>query len=101
MQFVYDLWLWGSLGAKKNSVDAPMRVALSGYSFSPLYWETRHAALIDMVRQLGLPTLFITLAPYEWSFPYHEWVEDAMRKELRSKLHLPLHETLHLSLIHI
>ena len=96
VQFVYDLWLWGSLGAKKNSVDAPMRVTLSGYSFSPLYWETRHAALIDMVRQLGLPTLFITLAPYEWSFPYHRWILHEMELHLRPRLTLAGLETLHI-----
>ena len=52
---------------------------------------------MDMVRQLGPPTLFITSAPYEWSFPLHEWVEDEMKKQLRSKLHLPVAETLHIA----
>ena len=50
-----------------------------------------------MVKQIGLPTLFITVAPYEWSFPYHVWIEDAMKKLLRSKLHLPVAETLHMA----
>ena len=54
-QFVYDLWLWSSLSAKKNTVEAPMRVAMAGYSFSPVYWQTRHAGLVDMVKQLPLP----------------------------------------------
>ena len=47
-QFVYDLWLWSSLGAKKNTVDAPMRLAMAGYSFSPEYWQSRHAGLVDL-----------------------------------------------------
>ena len=64
-QFVYDLWLWSTVGAKKHSVDAPLRLAMQGYGFSPEYWQTRHAALVDTVMQLGLPTLFITIAPYE------------------------------------
>ncbi|CAE7283094.1 unnamed protein product, partial [Symbiodinium sp. CCMP2456] len=34
-QFVYDLWLWSTLGAKKNAVAAPLRLAMAGYSFSP------------------------------------------------------------------
>ena len=96
-QFVYDLWLWSSLGAKKNSVEAPMRVAMAGYSFSPVYWQTRHAGLVDMVKQLGLPTLFITVAPYEWSFPFHAWVEDEAHKMLRSRLKLPVAESLHVA----
>ena len=96
-QFVYDLWLWSALDAKKNTVDAPLRLAMAGYSFSPEYWQTRHAALIDVVKQLGLPSLFITIAPYEWSFPFHSWVEDEMKKLLRCKLRLPVAETLHIA----
>ena len=36
------------------------------------------------------------MAPYEFSFPYHAWVKDEQAKELRSRLHLPVAETLHL-----
>lgn len=74
-----------------------MRVAMQDYSFSPEYWRTRHAALVDTVKQLGLPTLFVTIAPYEWSFPYHAWVEDEAAKLLRAKLKLPVAETLHIA----
>ena len=96
-QFVYDLWLWSSLGAKRNTVQSPLRLAMSGYSFSPEYWHTRHAALVDVVKQLGLPTLFLTVAPYEWSFPFHKWVEDEAQKLCRSRLRLPVAETLHIA----
>ena len=96
-QFVYDLWLWSSLGAKRNTVEAPMRLAMAGYSFSPEYWQSRHAGLVDLVRQLGLPTLFLTIAPYEWSWPFHKWVEDEAAKLLRARLQLPVAETLHIA----
>ena len=97
-QFVYDLWLWSSLGGKKNKgMNCPLHLTMKQYSFSPEYWQTKHASLIDLVRQLGLPSLFITLAPYEWSFPLHQWVEDEMKKQMRSKLHLPVAETLHIA----
>ena len=96
-QFVYDLWLWSTLGAKKHTVEAPLRLAMAVYSFSPEYWHTRHAALVDMVKQLGLPTLFLTVAPYEWSFPFHAWVEDEAAKLLRARLKLPVAETLHIA----
>ena len=96
-QFVYDLWLWSSLGAKKNTVNAPMRLAMAGYSFSPEYWQSRHAGLVDLVKQLGLPTLFLTIAPYEWSWPLHKWVEDEAAKLLRARLQLPVAETLHIA----
>ena len=96
-QFVYDLWLWSSLGAKKNTVAAPMRLAMAGYSFSPEYWQSRHAGLVDLVKQLGLPTLFLTIAPYEWSWPFHKWVEDEAAKMLQARLQLPVAETLHIA----
>ena len=99
VQFVYDLWLWSSLGSKRNALSGqiPMRLAAGGHSFTPEYWKLRHDALIDAVKQLGLPSLFITVSPYEWSFPYAQWVEDEMAKELRSKTHLPVAETLHIA----
>ena len=70
---------------------------MKGHSFSPLYWLSVHWALLDMVRQIGYPKIFWTLSPYEWSMPYHEWVRDEMSKALRSRLHLPVAETLHVT----
>ena len=37
-QFVYDLWLWSALGAKNNTAEAPLRLAMAGYS-DPLYYN--------------------------------------------------------------
>lgn len=39
-----------------------------------LNWRIRHQAVVDMQRQCGNAALFRTRAPYERSFPYHEWV---------------------------
>ena len=100
LHFAYDLNLWSALGAKKSTsrqYDIPMRVLMKGHSFSPLYWLSVHWALLDMVRQIGYPKIFWTLSPYEWSMPYHEWVRDEMTKALRSRLHLPVAETLHVT----
>ena len=74
-----------------------MRLAMGGHSFTPEYWKVRHDGLMDMVKQLGLPSLFITIAPYEWTFPYADWIVDEMQKELRAVLHLPVAETLHIA----
>ena len=46
----------------------PLRVLLKGNSFSPMYWKNLFYGLVDIVRQIGYPTFFITIAPYEWSF---------------------------------
>ena len=96
-QYVYDLWMWTRLGGAKNSSGVPLRLALAGSSFSPEFWRTWHCALLDVQRQVGLPTLFLTIAPYEWGFPYHAFMEDEMAKLLRSRLWLPAAETLHLA----
>ena len=54
-------------------------------------------ALVDLQDQIGLPQLFITISPYEWSFPYHQWVQDEMEKLCRKRLDLPIAETLHIA----
>ena len=69
------------MGSKRNlGYNVPMRLMLRGSSFSPLYWRSFHFALLDLVRQLGYPRVFWTLAPHEWSFPYHCWIRDEMGK---------------------
>ena len=40
---------------------------------------------------------FFTLSPYEWTFPYHEFVRDEMNKLLRARLRLPLPKILYIS----
>ena len=97
LHFVYDLWLWSRLGGAKNAAGVSLRVALGGNSFSPVFWQTWHAALLDLQKQVGFPTLFVTLAPFEWSFPYHRFIEDELHKLLQVRLHLPAVETMHLS----
>ncbi len=74
-----------------------MRQAVSGQTFSPEYWKTYHFALIDLQRQLGFPTMFVTLSPLEWSTPYHVWIKDEMEKTFRTKMWLPAAETFHLA----
>ena len=64
LQFVYDLTLWSRVGGGKNAcAGLPLRLVLKGETFSPLYWKTKHQALVDMQRQCGFPTLFKTMAP--------------------------------------
>ena len=96
-QFVYDLWLWSALGGAKHASGVQMRVALAGKQFSPEYWRTRHFALLDLQKQLGYPTLFVTIAPYEWSSPYHAFLEDELLRTFKTRLHLPGPESFHLA----
>ncbi|CAE7455077.1 unnamed protein product, partial [Symbiodinium pilosum] len=95
--FVYDLWLWSSLGGAKHSSGVSLRGALAGRSFSPAYWQNMHLALVDVVKQIGFPALFITVAPFEPTAPYHLWLEDELQKTLRTRTNLPAAETFHLA----
>ncbi|CAK0844936.1 unnamed protein product [Prorocentrum cordatum] len=99
LQFVCDLNLWATLGAKKNlGLDnVPMRMLMKGHTFSPLYWKEVHNALVDLVRQVGFPKLFFTIAPWEPCFKYHDWLRDEMEKTLRTRMYLPVGETLRMS----
>ena len=96
LQFVYDLSLWSRIGGAKNAVKGvPLRLVLKGETFSPEFWRSKHAALVDMQRQCGFPALFKTFAPWEFSFPYHAWILHEMREcgQLRQEMAGP--ETLH------
>ena len=95
--FVYDLWLSSALGGAKNASGTTLRGAVAGRVFSPMYWQTMHQALVDCVRQVGLPSLFITIAPLEASAPYHLWLQDELEKTLRERTQLPAAETFHLA----
>ena len=95
--FVYDLWLSSSLGGAKNASGTTLRGAVAGRVFSPVYWQTMHLALVDCVRQVGLPKLFVTVAPLEASAPYHLWLQDELEKTLRERTQLPAAETFHLA----
>ena len=98
LHFVYDLWLFTTIGGAKNSAGTgTVREALSTKPYSPELWRTYHTALVDLQRQIGWPSLFITIAPYEWSFPYHQWLQDELTKSLLARLEMPVAETLHLA----
>ena len=98
LHFVYDLSMWTTVGTKKNiarQFEVPLRVVLAGCPWAPQYWHIRHLAVIDMRRQCGNATLFHTRAPYETTFPYHEWVMHEQRVAGRARMHLAGAETLH------
>lgn len=92
--------MWTTVGTKKNvarRADVPLRLVLSSCPWTPQYWHVRHRAVIDMQRQCGNASLFRTRAPYEMTFPYHEWVMHEQRTAGRSRMHLAGAETLHMA----
>ena len=96
LSFVYDLSMWSKLGATRHSAKKiPLRLALKTGPYSPLYWQTRHQALLDLQRHCGFPVLFKTKAPWEFSFPYHAWILDEMNKTGCDRQQMAGPETIH------
>ena len=100
LQYVYDLHLWTDLGSKRNQADGmAMRLMMQGHPMSPYYWHDIKLGLFDLVKQLGYPQLYWTLAPWEPSFPYHQFLLDEMQKLLVTRTHLPAFEAM--SIAHV
>ena len=100
LHFVFDLSMWTTIGTKKNLANrtgVALRHLLKGSPWTPQYWRVRHHAVLDMQRQCGNAALFRTRAPYERSFPYHQWVMHEQRVLGRERQHLAGAETLHMA----
>ena len=70
--------------------------ALEAKSFSSEFWRWQHRYLLDAVAQFGPPSLFITISPYEWSFPFPQWLEQLRHKTGNAATTLPGLEVLHI-----
>ena len=100
LHFVFDLSMWTTIGTKKNlaaRTGVALRHLLKGSPWTAQYWRVRHQAVLDMQRQCGKASLFRTRAPYERSFPYHEWVMHEQAALGRPRQHLAGAETLHMA----
>ena len=102
LQFVYDRWLFntvsGAISSSRQFGTSPA-TSLSTKAFSSDYWKWQHRYLIDAVRQYGYPDVFVTISPYEWSFPYAAWLQNAA--ELSGKLPTQLASLETLGIAHI
>ena len=100
LHFVFDLAMWTTIGTKTNlatRTGVALRHLLTGSPWTPQYWRVRHHAVLDMQRQCGNASLFRTRAPYERSFPYHQWVMHEQRVLGKERQHLAGPETLHMA----
>ena len=79
LQFISDRWLLktitGAISQGRHSQCSPYR-SLASKAFSPAYWENQHRYLVDVVRQKGYPSLFITISPSEWTFTTPKWLDN-------------------------
>ena len=98
LQYQYDWWLFktiaGAINSSKASGCSP-NAALQQNSFSPTYWEWQHLYLLDAVRQYGYPSFFLTISPYEWTFPWLRFIQQIREDHCLEPTDLPLLETLH------
>ena len=102
LHFHYDLWIWttvtGAVATAKKHKCTPNK-ALEDKTFSPEYWRWQHRLLLDAVRQFGFPSLFITISPFEWSFPFPQWLDNLRDLTGYGPTCLPTFETTHI--VHI
>ena len=52
LQYVYDLWLFTTIGGARHSTSGTIREALASKPYSPELWRHYHAALVDLQRQI-------------------------------------------------
>ena len=99
LQFHYERTMYkvisGAINSGRFTQCSPAR-ALDTKPFSPTYWEWQHRYLIDAVSQFGLPDVFITISPYEWTFPFPIWLENIRKLTGRGSTELAGFETEHI-----
>jgi hypothetical protein len=99
LQFHY-MWIFttvsGAISSARKMHATPVR-ALNGKTFSPGYWKMQHRLLLDAIDQFGYPSLFVTLSPYEWTFPFPKWITDIRKLTGRGPTTLAGYETIHIA----
>ena len=99
LQFQYDRWLFKTVSGAVNTARflrcSPAR-ALETKTFSATYWQWQHRYVLDAVDQFGLPDVFITISPFEWSFPFPSWLDEVRMKTGKGPTELPGFETAHI-----
>ena len=69
LQFQFDRHILRTV-LTSSKADASLVTANQHRHWTPQYWRKQHAFLQDVTRQLGPPHLFLTIAPWEWDFPF-------------------------------
>ena len=100
LQFQYDRCIYKTVSGAINSARflncSPAR-ALDTKQFSPTLWQWQHLHLLDAVRQFGLPDVFMTISPFELSFPFPDWLEQLCSETGLGPTQLAAFETYHIA----
>ena len=99
LQYQYGRWLFKTITGAINSKfsGCSPNTALQDKCFSAIYWNWQHLYLIDAVRQYGFPSFFITISPYEWTFPWPPFLKQLREQYGKEPTDVPILETLHVS----
>ena len=93
LHYQYDRWLFktitGAINASKFSGCSP-NSALQEKSFSATFWRWQHLYLLDAVRQFGFASFFLTISPYEWTFPWPPFLDDLRDEFAKEPTDIPL-----------
>lgn len=100
---MFERWLYKSitgaistarLFSTSSSTSIPFK-CLEDKPFSTGYWLWQHRYLIDSVRQFGYPSLFITISPSEWTFPWPYMLQNISSNSGYGPTNLPFQESMH------
>ena len=77
LQFQFDRYVFKATqqkGGYARKHNVATNFAMDTKHWSQAYWRNHHLVVLDVVRQWGMPHLFLTVSPYEWSFPLPYWL---------------------------
>jgi ATP-dependent DNA helicase PIF1 len=80
LQFQFDRYVFQQTMTRHHIAaehDMDAGHAFENKHWTPAYWRRHHAVLQDICDQLGPPSLFFTIAPWEWDFPFPYWLQKA------------------------
>ena len=100
LQYQYDRWLFKTITVAVNASKASgcsRNRSLENKSFSKTFWVHQHLFLIDAVHQYGFPSVFITISPYEWTFPFPPFIEQIRDINGKDVTEVAALETIHLA----
>lgn len=100
LHYQYDLWLFktitGAINSTKKAQCSPA-TALEAKTFRHQYWANQHRYLIDAVRHFSFLSMFITISPFEWTFPFPPWLNNLRNQTGKGPTELAIPETIHIA----
>ena len=100
LQFHYDRWVLSKFTGRAfatRRIQLDLKYAMADMSDTPYCCYLNHMRLVDIHRQLGPASYFITLAPGAYSTQWHPWVLHAAATCGRRLLSCPVPEMLHMT----